>query len=214
MAPVNHAFPFRWVLPPVQFLVCLALLWPVRSMLFVGATESNRLFYGPNQQIEITPDTQRAVDSVVGKWETRKAAPLVLDFPVLIAQLPYILVRSPKREWVPKGMFPDVWRALSWPFVGMFFWWFFGRSVEAVSAARRSLARPRITLAETSGALILSIVGLVALAGILTSTPDDRHDFQFLALIAGAILWGILATTTLTARFMQWRISKRRTAIA
>jgi len=111
-------------------------------------------------------------------------------------------------------MFPDVWRALSWPFAGMFFWWYFGRSVEALSAARRSVECPRISLIEAMFALILSVVGFVGLINILTSTPDDRHDFQFLALIAGAILWGILATTTITARFMQWRISKRRTATA
>jgi hypothetical protein len=61
--------------------------------------------------------------------------------------------------------------------------------------------------------LMLSVVGFVAMIGIVTSTPDDRHDFQFLALVAGAILWGILATTTITARFMQWRISMRLTSV-
>jgi len=45
--------------------------------------------------------------------------------------------------------------------------------------------------------------------GIITSTPDDRRDLQFLALVAGGLLWGILATFTITARIFQWRIRKR-----
>src|SRR5262245_42908856 len=108
MAPQHRTFPFRWVLPLVQFLVCTAILWPVRSMLYFGGI-SNRSFYGNIQQIEITPEAQKAFDSTILRWETRKAAPVVLNFPVLIAQLPYIFVRSPKREWVPHGMFTDVW---------------------------------------------------------------------------------------------------------
>jgi len=157
----------------------------------------------------LTPEGQRRVDAVVKVWEIRKTAPLALNFPVLIAQLPYVLVNPAKREWVPKGMFPDVWRALSWPFAGMLFWWSLGRAVEALSAARLSVVRPRMSWVETVFAIVLFAVGLVALAGILTSTPDDRRDIQFLSLVAGGLLWGILATATITARFLQWRVAKR-----
>jgi len=101
---------------------------------------------------------------------------------------------------------------MSWPFAGLFFWWLSGRSVEALFAARQSVARPRINWAETSLAGILFIIGLATLVGILTSTPDDRRDLQFMAWVAGGLLWGILATATIAARFLQRRIQKRVTA--
>lgn len=105
-------------------------------------------------------------------------------------------------------MFTDIWRALSWPFAGMFFWWLFGRGIEALFAAKQSVVRPRITWAETSFAGIMFVVGLVTLAGILTNTPDDRRDLQFMAWIAGGLLWGVLATTIIAARLLQPRIQK------
>ena len=221
MAPHYGGLPFRRILPFVQLVVCLAFLWPQRGFLLFGLIESIHSYYKPTPKSEtssdsrgvdatvppLPPEEQRRADAAVKRWETQKMAPLVLDFPVLIAQLPYVLLSPAKREWVPRGMFPDVWRALSWPFAGMFFWWFLGRGVEALSAARRSVARPRISWVETALALILFSIGLVALIGILTSTPDDRRDTQFIALIAGGLLWGFLATATIAARFLQWRIA-------
>jgi hypothetical protein len=223
MAPDHRSFPFRWILPSAQLVVCLALLWPVRGFILFDVMQSIRSYSSPTAKssatsdskevyaitLPRTPDEQRRVDAAAKLWETRRTPPLALNFPVLIAQLPYILVSPTKREWVPKGMSPDVWRPLSWPFAGMFFWWLFGRSVEALSAARRSLARPQINWVETTFALILFGIGLVTLIGILTSTPDDRRDIQFMALIAGGLLWGILATATIAARFLQRRIVKR-----
>jgi hypothetical protein len=158
----------------------------------------------------LTPERQRTEDAATKLADVRTKAPLALNFPVLIAQLPYIIIVSPaKREWVPKGMPPDIWRALSWPFAGILFWWFLGRSVEALSTARRSVVHPRISWIETAFAVILLGTGLVTLIGILTTTPDDRSDLQFMALVAGGLLWGILAIITITARFLQRRVAKR-----
>jgi len=223
MAPQHRSFPFRWVLPIVQLVLCVVLLWPMRGFLFfevmesihsysilapkTGATSDSKVIY--NIVLPTTREEQQRADSVTKLWETRKTAPMALNFPVLIVQLPYVIASPTKREWVPRGMFFDVWRALSWPFVGMLFWWFSGRGVEALSAARRSVGLPRISWVETIFALILFCIGLVALIGILTSTPDDRRDIQFLALVAGGLLWGVLAAVTIAARFQQWRIGKR-----
>lgn len=220
MAPHGRSLPFRWVLPFVQLVVCLALLWPERGFLLFELIESIQSYYSPAPKSKtdskgvdvVAPSLTRQEQRWADRWEREKMAPLVLDFPVLIAQLPYILVSPAKREWVPKGMFPDIWRSLSWPFAGMFFWWFLGRGVEALSAARRSIALPRISWVETTFALILFGIGVVALIGILTSTPDDRRDIQFLALVAGGLLWGILASVTIAARFLQRRIVRRHAA--
>ena len=194
----RRSFPFRWVLPSVQLLFCFALLWPVRAFLLVGVAQSIHSYSGSVFQHTVTSDSkvfnivvpaptveeQARADALVKLLETRKLAPLTIDFPVLIPQVPYILISSTKREWVPKGMFPDVWRAVSWPFAGVFFWWLIGRSVEALFAAQQGVARPRINWAETAFAGILFIMGLVTPAGILTSTPDDRRDLQFMAWVA------------------------------
>jgi len=160
----------------------------------------------------VTPEMQRTDDAATKAAEIRTKAPLALNFPVLVVQLPYILVSPAKREWLPKGMSPDTWRILSWPFVGIPFWWFLGRGVEALLTARRSVVHPRTSWIETVFALILLATGLIALIGMLTSTPDDRNDLQFMTLIAGGLLWGVLATVTITARFLQWQVAKRNAA--
>jgi hypothetical protein len=157
----------------------------------------------------VTPEKQRPDDVAKKVADIRTKTPLALNFPVLIVQLPYILVSPAKREWVPRGMPLDIWRALSWPFVGILFWWFLGRSVEALPTARRSLVCPRISWIETAFAVILLCTGLVALIGILTTTSDDRSDLQFMTLLAGGLLWGVLATVIITARLVQWRVAKR-----
>lgn len=223
MVPNHRRFPFRWVLPSAQLVVCLALFWPVRGLIFFEVIQSTHSYSSPIAKSSATSDTkevyaitlprtpgeQRQVDTSATLWGARRTPQLALNFPVLVAQLPYIIVSPTKREWIPRGMSPDVWRPLSWPFAGIFFWWLFGRSVEALSATRRSLVLPRINWVETTFALILFVIGLVTLIGILTSTPDDRSDIQFMALVAGGLLWGILATATIAARFLQRRVLKR-----
>jgi hypothetical protein len=223
MADQHRGFPFRWVLPCAQFAVCLAILWPARGFLILGVLESVDSYSRPRPESSavqgprrfdfvvpaVPPESQLKDDASIKIADKRMKAPLALDFPVLVAELPYILASPAKREWVPKGMPPDIWRALSWPFVGLLFWWSLGKSVEALTAARRSVANPRITWIETAFAIILSGTGLVAIVGVLTSTPDDRNDLQFMTLLAGAVLWGILASVTLAARLLQRRISKR-----
>lgn len=225
MAQQCKGFPFRWVLPSVQLVVCLALLWPVRGLLRLGAEESIYSYFPPTPKgavvrdpganiilPPVSPERQRTDDAAAEIADIRMKAPLALNFPVLVWQLPYILVSPAKREWVPRGMSPDTWRSLSWPCLGLFFWWFLGRSVEALLAARRSVVYPRISWIETSFALVLLSTGLITLVGILTTTPDDRRDLEFMALLAGGLLWGVLATVTITARFLQWRAAKRNAA--
>src|SRR5712672_3165659 len=95
MALQHRSFPFRWVLPSAQLLICLVLLWPVRNFLLFGVMGSIASYSSPNLKYVIVPpltrEGQRRVDAVVKVWEIRKTAPLALNFPVLIAQLPYVL---------------------------------------------------------------------------------------------------------------------------
>src|SRR5258706_6614825 len=126
MALQHRSFPFRWVLPSAQLLICLVLLWPVRNFLLFGVMGSIASYPSPNLKGRVdvivpplTPERQRRVDAVVKVREIRKTAPLALNFPVLIAQLPYVLANPSISERVPKGMFPDVCRGLSSPLARM-----------------------------------------------------------------------------------------------
>src|ERR1700730_6487129 len=215
-------FPFRWVLPVVQFVICLVILWPVRYPL-LGGLALSVASYSPSRttssepvQIVIptlTPEQQQAVDKAAKIEDLRMKAPVVLDFPVVIAECPYIMAKPAKREWVPRGMLTEVWRAISWPFAGILFWWCAGRGIEALRSSRHAIISPRVTLPETIFAAFLVFIGIVVLVGAITCTPDDRRDLQFVVLLVGGMLWGILSSLTITARTLQWRIRKRGAAV-
>ena len=219
VAPIRN-FPFRWVLPSAQLLLCFTVLWPVRGFLLfeVSDNPSCRLIlkagmiFNPIVSYLVvpppTPNDERV--ALARHWEIRKTVPVALNLPVLLMQLPYVILNPEKREWVPRGISFEVWRALSCPLAGVFFWWYAGRGIDALSAALRSVVRPRISWVETLVAGILVAGGIVALVGIFTSTSDDRHDLQFVMLVGGAFLWGLLAVSTVAARLLQWRIAKRR----
>ncbi|MBI3478272.1 MAG: hypothetical protein HY010_21285 [Acidobacteria bacterium] len=140
----------------------------------------------------------------------RMRVPVVLNFPVVVAQLPYLLIR--RREWLPQGMLLGAWRALTWPLAGLIFWWLAGRGIDALLASFRSTVRPRLNWMEVTWASILLLVGAMTLVGILTTTPDDRRDSDFMALLYGGLLWGVLAALTITARFRQWRNGKKQSS--
>ena len=134
----------------------------------------------------------------------RMRVPVVLNFPVAVAQVPYLLVT--RREWLPHGMLIGTWRALTWPLACLLFWWLVGRGIEALSASFRSTLHPRLSWIEVAWSMVLLVVGIVTVIGIVTSTPDDRRDKDFMAPVYGGLLWGVLAALAVTARFRQWRI--------
>jgi hypothetical protein len=216
---------FRRVLPVAQLLICVIALWPSRYFLLWQVSQSVEEYLaaraqqqrsGPTINIEIpslTPEQQQAADRAARVEDLRMAVAPMLNLPVGIVQLPYVLARpTPEgKEWVPRGMMFTTWRALSWPIFGVFFWWLAGRGIDAFRAARKSILVPRITIPETVFAVIFLGIGVATIVGILTSTPDDRRDVNFLAFLAGGFLWGIIAALAIAARFLQWRLRKRAT---
>lgn len=210
-------YQLRWVLPVAELVVCLVALWPARGHFLVGLMLA-KLLRGSAQQgagqvsepqrvidlPELTPERQREVDATYEKAPRRMRVPVVLNFPVAVAQVPFSLVT--RREWVPQGMLKESWRALIWPLVGIVFWWLTGRGIEALSASFQRTIHPRLHWIEVTWAVVLVVVGVVTFLGIVTSTPDDRRDKDFMALMYGGFLWGVLAGLTVTGRFRQWRI--------
>ena len=212
---------FRRVLPIVQLLVCAIVLWPSRYFLLwqvsqsVGAdlpARARQQQPGRTINIEIpslTPEQQQVADRAARMEGLRMTVPPILNLPVAFVQLPYVIANSAHQEWIPRGMISTTFHALSWPICGVFFWWLAGREIDAFCAARKSLLLPRITIAETIFAVIFLGFGVFALVGILTSTPDDRADLNFMGFMVGGILWAILSGFSLASRYLQWRIKKR-----
>jgi hypothetical protein len=218
-----RTFPFRWVLPAIQLLICFLSLWPSRNFILFEVSQSIES-YAPTQSkktigrainIEmptLTPVQQDAADRATKIEDLRMRVPLALNFPVLITQLPYVIASPAKREWAPNGMMTEAWREISWPFAGLLFWWSIARGIEALRSTRKAVVSPRVTLAETVFAAVFVCVGVAVLVGTVMSTPDDRRDVHFIALMADGLLWGILASIMIAARIFQWRIRRRAKA--
>jgi hypothetical protein len=208
------ALRFRWILPLAQLLICLVALWPVRWFLFFEVSYSARALLSQGGSIQFT---QADINAIEKAWVIRERlmkVPILLDFPVLVLELPYTLTVYARSGRPAAGLQLETWRALGWPFAGMLFWWSVGRAIEALRAARRSLVLPRITLGETVAATVLVCIGIVSLVGILTSTRDDRAGFDFLMFVGGGLLWGLLAATTVAATVVQRRILSRTAGTA
>ena len=222
MTDQKHSLPLRWWLPLAQLAICALLLFPVRGRLLFGIEQATHSYVPTPEKREqfiidlpaLTPEQQRELDAERDREEMYIRAPLVLNFPVVIAQLPYILASPAKREWIPEGMFPEVWRALSWPLAGVLFWWWMGRAFEALNATRGGVLQPRLGWIDTGFAAILVLLGVVSFIGIVTSTFDDRKDIQFMALMAGGLFWGALAEVVILTRIRQRRIVKTSTTTA
>jgi len=215
----SPGFPFRWFLPMIQLLACIILLQPYWSSLRVEVSHlivdfQQSLFGGqtvrpaPAMILNVVPDT--APEPI----DPRLTLPAALNLPVGCAQLP-ITFLSGQTEWVPEGMLVHEWRALSWPFVGMFFWWLAGRGLEAfgaaVSSRRFAIIRPPLHWAEVVVAACLFVFG--AGSGLLfawgrnpTGLITDRN------FAVGAGLWALLGGVTVAARLFQWQIRRRARA--
>jgi hypothetical protein len=213
----------RWVLPVTQLLICLVVLWPAKGRLLFSVVEAKKFSAPIRQERGQLSEPQRVIvlpDLTSGREQQLEAAeeitlqrmrvPVILNFPAAVAQVPYLLVT--RREWLPRGIPIAAWRALSWPIAGLILWWLAGRGIDALFASYHSIVRPRLTWMEVAWAIILLGIGIVTLIGIVTSTPDDRRDKDFMALVDGGLLWGVLAGLVLMGRFGQWRIHKSKAA--
>jgi hypothetical protein len=140
--------------------------------------------------------------------ENRLPVPVSLNFPVVVAETPYMLLVHDRSYWTPRGMTLETWRALSFPLIGAFFWWLLGRGIEALRTVQQGIISPQIGWIETIWSAILVCIGVVMAVGVLTSTPADRADRQFVTLLAGGCLWGALSVVTVVARWLQCRVRR------
>lgn len=218
MSEQSHSVPFRWILPIGQLLICIVVLWPIRSEI-AFETRATILSYTVVKSLEQKPSEAMPyvldinlddpeVEKSLRNRERRLWAPTMLDMPAGIIQLPYIIHNPAKTEWVPKGMEFKIWRAISWPFVGLIFWWIAGRGVEALRASRRNVLDPSMGWVETGvGAFLMTLGIILLIAPLCAGESDSDHSWVFIC--GSGAIWASLGAAIVIARIAQWRVRVR-----
>jgi len=204
----RRTFPFRWVLPIAQLLLCFVLLLPELGFLGFQMHSAANAYWPqkvedplahPNSKVFVVdphmpPPTMR-IEKI------RVSLPAVINLPSSFVGL---------SAWVPKRMLPDYWRAISFPLVGVIFWFVAGRSIEALSAARSRSLSPAITWVELGTAMLIIITCALLCVGLVVD-PSMREDlvFPWLPAFGASVLWVLLGATTVTGRIVQWQIRRR-----
>ena len=214
----HRALPFRWILPSTQLVLCVVVLWPLRSSLIHEVRESVRASRSMKSSPPETAENQQFIILIskpltqqerheIEIFERRKWAPMLLNLPSGLVQLPYVILNPAKQEWVPKQFDLMTWRVLVWPLIGILFWWGAGRGFEALFAARRQVVHPRITWIETVTGAVLFLFCAAASVG-LSVCPGVDKDFPSKFLVAGMAVWAVLGGLVPLARIAQWRIRR------
>jgi hypothetical protein len=196
---------FAWLLPAAELLLCAALLWPIRLAIV------HELHIPLPHIIEQTmvADCQR--------WSPKQdfflSSVVALNIPAGLIQLPYSMNTPTKRTWSPKGMNDLIWRAISWPFLCLPFWWIAGRAIDALTAEKYRFAKPRIGLTETTIGSIWAAVGALLFLGFLIAA-GVKKDPGLTRIAAAGGLWALLGALSLIARFRQKRLHERQITAA
>jgi hypothetical protein len=174
----------------------------------IAHVSSEPLPIGPQRYIPFDfsdPEMQRRI-----KWvEAREWFVATLNLPGGLPNLVYAMVSATHSEWTPAGMLMWTWRDISWPIIGMFFWWLAGRSAEALLFARRGVLRPRIAWWEVLLSLPVLVYGAMWTIGMCIDR-SARAEFTFWQMLAiFGTMWFILGSSTTAAKIAQWRLRRR-----
>lgn len=220
MKPVTRVPPLRWIFPFAQLFLCAVILWPMRSML-VDQIRASLREYGISHDMaarnRVThrlrpfnldladPDVQRRIKIV----EAREWAVAALNMPGGLPDMIYAILSPAHSEWTPRGMFMWTWRDLSWPIIGIFFWWLAGRSIEALLFSRHKILLPKIRWWEVVVSLPVLAFGAILAVGLCIN-QSARTEFPFWLLLAVlGSMWLVLGASTSLVYFVQWRLRRR-----
>jgi hypothetical protein len=201
--PFVNKIRFAWLLPSAQLLVCAALLWPIRL------TIVHELY------ISLPPIIEQTMVADCLRWSPKQdfflSSVVALNIPAGLIQLPYSMNSPTKLEWSPNGMNDLIWRAISWPFLCLPFWWIAGRAIDALTAEKYRFVKPRIGLMETAIGSIWAAFGALIFAGFLVMAAIKKDPDSTRIAAAGG-LWTLLGALSLIARFRQKRLHERQNA--
>lgn len=221
MSEKMKAFPFRWAFPTGQLLLCVILLWPLRSELpahlrprppapvsrpaTVSTVPASSDLKPGQRMIVVVGSTAPKEQRAEHTKEARLLIPGNLNFPAFFFDF-LISDLLADRSHTDDDDFRTYWRAVTWPLLAIVFWWMAGRAVEALIAARENLLTPRISPPEVTVAIVLLLFGGgLSLQFAFGGEPGDLDSYL---LAAGAGLWAIVGAIMLSARLAQWRVRK------
>src|ERR1700685_1233895 len=216
----------RWLLPAAQLVLSIVVLWPIRGQLshtkdFTVDTqhEQSQAPYPKvsGAEVVIMLDAPslvlRQALTQAEKDSKRKLLPAMLNLPSGLIQLPFVVMSRGKSEWAPKEMDFKTWHAITWPLLGIVFWWSAGRGIEALFASRQRMMRPRISLVEAAvGITMVVFCGIVAIALPLCTGADQDFGFPLKFVEAGCWLWVVLGGFVFAAWVLQQRLKRRLVA--
>lgn len=218
MVHAPHVLPFRRVLPFAQLLLCAVILWPLRPV-FVNQIKGSLREYGLSHDAGVSnlvsprlrsfdfsnPMTQRRIQTL----EAREWVVAALNLPGGLPDLAYAVFSPAHSEWTPRGMLMWTWRDLTWPIIGMFFWWLAGRSIEALLFARHRILLPKIGWWEVLVSLPVTAFGTIWAIGMcIDQIAHAEFPLRMLLAIFGS-MWMVLGASTSAAYVTQWRLRRR-----
>jgi hypothetical protein len=201
---------FRQILPIAQLVLCILLLWPWRTFCILQFRAAAHARWPTRFERPVFYISESLEPAPLHEDTGRKLAELRLFAPALL-NMPCSFVGLAGYAAVPNGMLSDFWRSISWPIVGIIFWWIVGRGIDALLAARLHVIAPAITWTETVVASLVTF-GAGSLITALVVDPSVRSDLIFpwrWALLSFA-LWSVLGLVTILARLAQWRIRRQQ----
>jgi hypothetical protein len=203
--PIISKIRFAWLLPVAQLLLCAAILWPIRLLIV------------HELHIPLSPIIERTMVADCQRWSPKQdlflSTVVALNIPGGLIQLPYAMNTPTKREWSPKGMNDLLWRAVTWPFLCIPFWWIAGRAIDALNAEKHPFIRPRIGSMETVIGSIWVAVGALMFVVFLVMA-GIKKDLESTRIAAAGGLWTLLGALSLIARFRQKRLPRLQKAAA
>jgi hypothetical protein len=222
MGKASSTFPLRWLLLAAQLVLCGLAMWPFRVELIGSLIEVNMANRPAQTKVVKPPEPDAPVQNIninlspMTEAERRadeinrqiRWIPDALNIPSLLVYMPYEIWGPTHEEWSPNGMSRDAWETLTYPIIGIMFWWIAGRSLEALSAARRRELVPSITWIEVViGSLAFLLAALSCIAFLTSRSEPLPRPWQVMSI--GGAIWTILGASTITARIVQWRIRRR-----
>jgi hypothetical protein len=196
---------FALLLPVAELLLSAAFLWPMRLIIV------------HELHISLPPVIEQTMVADCRRWSPKQdfflGAVVGLNIPAGIIQLPYSVNRPGRKQWSPAGMNDFVWRAVSWPFVCLPFWWIAGRAIDALRAVKYRSLIPRIRLMEAVIGSIWVVIGALLFLMFLIMAAFKK-DAGLTRIAAAGGLWALLGALSLIARFRQNRLREQQHAAA
>ena len=202
-------------MPIAQLLVSFVFLWPVRGELIWKLK-----FALHDSHVSKTPPLSDEVVAIIASqrppaqksnidFEKRQWVPQALNLPSGLIQLPYMMLSPSKQEWIPVGLDFMTWRVISWPLLGLVFWWGAGRGIDALLAARKRLLQPKMTGVEVViGSVCFVSFAIAAVCFPLFSGKGHDPGFPLALFSLGFAMWAVLSATVILAKVLQWRMAK------